>query len=211
RPVDLRHVVEHRAQQVVLCDVLVEAPDHLGDLLGRVEVAGRRRRVGGRSAHRRPVRSRNSSTVSVKYPRGQPPPALFGSPPRSVRRMTTERASSAEQSGEGEADETGSPPRRVRYWQTPHVERIPAADASFLYMEHPVVHMHVTGVLLLDPSTMPGGYSFERLRDLIVERLHLLRPFRRRVLTVPFGIDHPVWVDDPDFDLDRHLHRTTLP
>ena len=125
--------------------------------------------------------------------------------------MTTERASSAEQNGEGEGNETGSPPRRVRYWQTPHVERIPAADASFLYMEHPVVHMHVTGVLLLDPSTMPGGYSFERLRDLIVERLHLLRPFRRRVLTVPFGIDHPVWVDDPDFDLDRHLHRTTLP
>src|SRR5690606_17063888 len=71
-----------------LCDVLVEAPDHLGDLLGRVEVAGRRRRVGGRSAHRRPVRSRNSSTVSVKYPAGQPPPAPFGSPPRSVRLPT---------------------------------------------------------------------------------------------------------------------------
>jgi len=90
------------------------------------------------------------------------------------------------------------------------MERLPAADASFLYMEHPLVHMHVTGVLLLDPSTVPGGYSFERLRDHILARLHLLGTFRRRLLEVPLGIDHPVWVDDPEFDLDAHLHRTTV-
>lgn len=87
------------------------------------------------------------------------------------------------------------------------MERLTGADASFLYMEHPTVHMHVTGVMLLDPSTMEGGYKFATFREHLVDRLHLIAPFRRRLLTVPFGIDHPVWVDDPDFDLDEHLHH----
>lgn len=90
------------------------------------------------------------------------------------------------------------------------MERLTGADASFLYMENRVVHMHVTGVMLLDPSGMVDGYSFTRFRDHIVERLHLIPAFRRRLLRVPFGIDHPVWVDDPDFDLDDHLHRHRL-
>lgn len=90
------------------------------------------------------------------------------------------------------------------------MERLKGADASFLYMENRVVHMHVTGVMVLDPSTMAGGYRFETFRDHIVERLHLIPPFRRRLMRVPFGIDHPVWVDDPDFDLDDHLHHHRL-
>lgn len=90
------------------------------------------------------------------------------------------------------------------------MERITAADASFLYMENPIVHMHVTGVLVLDPSTVPGGWSFERFRDHVISRLHRIPVFRRRLLSPPLGIDHPVWVDDPDFDIDRHLHHRTV-
>ena len=90
------------------------------------------------------------------------------------------------------------------------MEHLKGADASFLYMENPVVHMHVTGVMILDPSTMEGGYRFETFRDHIVDRLHLIPIFRRRLVSVPFGIDHPAWVEDPDFDLDRHLHRHRL-
>lgn len=90
------------------------------------------------------------------------------------------------------------------------MERLKGADASFLYMENRIVHMHVTGVMILDPSTMPDGYTFARFRDHLVERLHLIPPFRRRLLRIPFGIDHPVWADDPDFDLDDHLHRHRL-
>lgn len=90
------------------------------------------------------------------------------------------------------------------------MEHLKGADASFLYMENPVVHMHVTGVMILDPSSMEGGYSFENFRNHIVDRLHLIPPFRRRLVEIPFGIDHPVWVDDPDFELDHHLHRHRL-
>ena len=90
------------------------------------------------------------------------------------------------------------------------MERLTAADASFLYMENSVVHMHVTGVLVLDPSTVPGGYTFRKLRAHVLGRLHLIPAFRRRLLRVPFGIDHPVWVEDPDFDVDLHLRRERL-
>jgi len=28
---------------------------------------------------------------------------------------------------------------------------------------------------------------------------------RRRLVDVPFRLDHPYWIDDPDFDLDYHV------
>jgi WS/DGAT/MGAT family acyltransferase len=90
------------------------------------------------------------------------------------------------------------------------MERISAADAAFLYMENRIVHMHVTGVLVLDPSTVPGGYSFDKFRTHVLGRLHRIPVFRKRLLKSPLGIDHPVWVDDPDFDIDDHLHRIDL-
>jgi WS/DGAT/MGAT family acyltransferase len=91
------------------------------------------------------------------------------------------------------------------------MQRLTASDATFLYMENPVVHMHVTGVLQLDPSTAPDGFSFERFRGHLISRLDRIPVFRQRVVPVPFGIDHPVWVEDPCFDIDHHLWSHTLP
>ena len=90
------------------------------------------------------------------------------------------------------------------------MERLNGMDASFLYMETPTSHMHVTGVIVVDPSTAKGEYGIERVIHLLESRLHLMPQFRRRVLSVPLGIDHPVWIEDPDFDLRNHVHRTTL-
>lgn len=84
-------------------------------------------------------------------------------------------------------------------------------DASFLYMETPDMHAHVVGTILLDPSTVPGGYSFESVKQVLADRIHLLGPFRRRVMEVPFNLAHPVWIEDPDFDLDHHVHRIGVP
>jgi WS/DGAT/MGAT family acyltransferase len=71
--------------------------------------------------------------------------------------------------------------------------------------------MHVCGVLVLDPSGMRGGFSFDRLVGLIEARLPNIPQFRRKLKGVPLNIDHPVWVDDPDFDLARHIHHSALP
>ncbi|MGH2686307.1 MAG: WS/DGAT/MGAT family O-acyltransferase [Actinomycetota bacterium] len=84
-------------------------------------------------------------------------------------------------------------------------------DASFLYNETPRQHMHTLKIAVLDPSTVPGGYSFEKVKEALAARLHLLPPFRRRVVRVPLDLHHPLWVEDPDFDLDTHVHRAVVP
>jgi len=91
------------------------------------------------------------------------------------------------------------------------MHRVSNVDLSFLLAETPTNHMHVMGTLILDASHMPGGYRFGHLRDLFVERLHLLPAFRRRLVEVPFGLASPVWIEDPEFDLDHHLRRAALP
>ena len=90
-------------------------------------------------------------------------------------------------------------------------ERLSGLDASFLYMETPTLHMHVAMTVVFDPSTVPGGYSFRRLRQLISNRLPLAPVFTRRLVEVPFRLGHPIWVDDPHFDIDNHLRRAALP
>lgn len=88
------------------------------------------------------------------------------------------------------------------------MQRLSGMDASFLYMETPSMHAHVVGTLVLDPSTSPEPYSYERVVALLQERMHLLEPFRRRLVPVPFHLSHPVWIEDPDFDIERHVQRT---
>ena len=84
-------------------------------------------------------------------------------------------------------------------------------DAAFLSLETPTSHLHVTGVLVFDPATMPGGYSFDRVRRFIASRLDVVPAFRRRLTTVPFSLGRPVWIDDAGFDLDYHVRRAALP
>src|SRR6187455_1923619 len=91
------------------------------------------------------------------------------------------------------------------------VERLSGMDASFLYFETPSMHMHIAMTAIFDPSTMPGGYDIERIKEGIASRLHLVPPFRRRVVEVPFRLHHPLWVEDPDFDLDYHIRRVAAP
>ena len=84
-------------------------------------------------------------------------------------------------------------------------------DAAFLALETPTSHLHITGVLVFDASTMPGGYSFEKMKRFVGGRTHLSPAFHRRLLKVPFNLGRPVWINDPDFDLDYHVRRAALP
>lgn len=75
------------------------------------------------------------------------------------------------------------------------MERLTGLDAAFLYLENPTNHMHVAMTRVLDPSTVPGGYSFEGIKEFIGGRLHLVPPFRRRLMEVPLNLAHPVWIE----------------
>ena len=91
------------------------------------------------------------------------------------------------------------------------MQRMSGIDPMFVYSETPVTPMTVAYACVLDPTTAPGGYSFERVRAVLADRVPSLPSFRSRLMPVPLGLDNPRWVDDPDFDLDNHLHRVALP
>ena len=86
------------------------------------------------------------------------------------------------------------------------MQRLSSLDASFLALDGP----HGAGHILLT-ALVDGRLDRSTLRELVQSRLPFAPILRRRLRTVPLGLDRPSWVDDPDFDLDRHLHEHQLP
>ena len=92
------------------------------------------------------------------------------------------------------------------------MRQLTSLDAQFLAMESPRQYGHVSGIAVLDPTTAPGGkLELADVQNLIAERLSLLPIFRWRLAEVPFGLDYPYWIEDPDFDLDFHVRELALP
>lgn len=58
---------------------------------------------------------------------------------------------------------------------------------------------------------MPGGYSFAEFRRKLRDRIAEIPEFRRKLHNSPLNLLHPMWVEDDEFDLDRHLHRVAVP
>jgi WS/DGAT/MGAT family acyltransferase len=89
-------------------------------------------------------------------------------------------------------------------------EQLAGMDAAFLALESPELPMHVVGVLLLDPAA-GAGFSVDRLREVIEERVHKMPPFCRRLVAGPLALDKPYWHYDPDVDLDEHVFSAAVP
>ena len=83
-------------------------------------------------------------------------------------------------------------------------------DAIFLRAETPTTPMNVIATMLLDRCSAPG-LDFDGVLDRLAERIHLMTPFRRRLVETPFGLDQPAWIDDPDFELRDHVMRVVVP
>ena len=90
------------------------------------------------------------------------------------------------------------------------MKQLSGLDASFLNMETPTMVGHVSSLIILGPSPS-GANLYDALREVFEERLHLLEVYRRKLAFVPFGLDHPYWVDDPDLDLEYHLREIAIP
>lgn len=90
--------------------------------------------------------------------------------------------------------------------------QLTSVDAQFLALEDSHNYAHVSGLIVLDPSTAPGGaVTLADLQRRVEQRLYLLPPFRWRLQEVPLKIDIPYWVGDPDFDLEFHVRELALP
>lgn len=89
-------------------------------------------------------------------------------------------------------------------------------DAAMLYAETPEMPMHTMGILILEPEGSLNAdelatSAFSLTRQRFAERLHLIPPFRRKIVQGPLQIGDPHWIEDPTFDLDKHLIRVSLP
>jgi len=90
------------------------------------------------------------------------------------------------------------------------MKQLTGLDASFLFLETESQFGHVSS---LSVFARPERKDYEPLaewRAQLERRLHLLEPLRRRLREVPFGLDHPFWIEDPDFDLDYHVRHTAV-
>ena len=92
------------------------------------------------------------------------------------------------------------------------MRQLSGSDAFFLYSDKPGQHQHISTIYIYDPSTAPGGkVTFTGILKNVESRLHLARCFRQKLATVPFDLDHPYWIDDPDFDIEYHIRHIALP
>jgi diacylglycerol O-acyltransferase / wax synthase len=94
------------------------------------------------------------------------------------------------------------------------VEQLTGLDGWFLAMETSSVYGHVGSVCVVDAEVAQGAgprLTLEHLTRFIESRLPLVPVFRRRLVTVPLGLDHPYWIDDPDFDIEFHIRELALP
>ena len=88
------------------------------------------------------------------------------------------------------------------------VHRLSPLDASFLAVESPTAHMHVGWAAFFAPPAAPRRRpGFEDLRDHIAARLDRAPAYRQRLAPVPLDMHDPVWVDDEEFAIERHVRH----
>jgi diacylglycerol O-acyltransferase len=86
--------------------------------------------------------------------------------------------------------------------------RLSMLDCSFLEVESHSAHMHVGWAALFRPPSEANRPTFAAVRDHIEGRMARAPRYRQRLAAVPFGVNDPVWVDDEEFHIDRHVHHT---
>ncbi len=92
------------------------------------------------------------------------------------------------------------------------MRQLQGMDASFVAMETRNSPMHIGSILIYNPETAPGG--FVRFKDILrffESRLQMSKTVRQRMVRVPFDLDYPYWIEDPEFDLEYHVRHLALP
>ena len=92
------------------------------------------------------------------------------------------------------------------------MRQLQGMDSSFVALETRNSPMHIGSILIYNPATAPGGFvRFKDILNFFESRMQLSRTIRQRLVRVPFDLDYPYWVEDPDFDLEYHVRHIALP
>jgi WS/DGAT/MGAT family acyltransferase len=91
-------------------------------------------------------------------------------------------------------------------------EKLSALDAAFLYMERGCPH-NIGALAVFEGGPLLGGdgeLGLAAIRSHFSRRARLVPRFSKRLVTVPFGLGHPVLVDDATFDPADHIHSVRV-
>lgn len=92
-------------------------------------------------------------------------------------------------------------------------ERLSAQDSTFVMFDGWKGHLNICAVATFEAAPLRGAdghLDLPRLRAYIASRLHLMPHYRQRLDVTPVQ-RHPIWVDDPRFDVSHHVRRAALP
>ena len=89
------------------------------------------------------------------------------------------------------------------------MEQLNTLDAGFLMAEDSDrnVSLAIGGIAVIDGSA-PDRAEF---KSVLAERIQAIPRCTQMLRTQPFDLGAPQWVDDPGFDLSRHVRRVALP
>jgi WS/DGAT/MGAT family acyltransferase len=91
------------------------------------------------------------------------------------------------------------------------IRKLSLIDSAFLFAETVECPMHVGSVTILK---LPEGYAgdfYEDVKRRFASRLHVAKSLRYKLAPAPFDIDRPSWIEDDQFDIDRHVYRAAIP
>lgn len=92
-------------------------------------------------------------------------------------------------------------------------DRLSSQDASFLIFEKKHLHMHVSATQVYEVGplrTEGGGIDIDAYKTAIASVLHRVPRYRQKLKWIPLW-NHPVWIDDRQFNIDYHIRHTSLP
>jgi diacylglycerol O-acyltransferase / wax synthase len=89
------------------------------------------------------------------------------------------------------------------------VEQLNALDAGFLMAEDSDrnASLAIGGIAIIDGSAPDYG----QFKDILAQRIRAIPRCTQMLRTQLFDVGAPQWVDDPGFDLSRHVRRVALP
>ncbi|MGH3561665.1 MAG: WS/DGAT/MGAT family O-acyltransferase [Mycobacterium sp.] len=89
------------------------------------------------------------------------------------------------------------------------MDQLKTLDAGFLMAEDADRHVSLAiGAIAIVDGPAP---NYCRFKDVLGERIRAIPRCTQKLRTQPFDLGAPKWVDDPGFDLNRHVRRVALP
>jgi diacylglycerol O-acyltransferase / wax synthase len=85
-------------------------------------------------------------------------------------------------------------------------------DSSFVTLEVDSAPLHIGAIIELEvPDELDPLARFEQIKSIVKSRLHEIPVLTQRILRTPFDLAWPVYVEDPNFDIDFHVVRRAVP